>query len=204
MNTREEWLNAALVLVRAHLAQTSQAVVPDNVRVSCGFPGGSGAGLKAIGQCWPSSLSQDSTIEIFISPVLDDKKPMDVLGCLVHEAVHAAVGNEHGHKAPFKRVAVLAGLQGKMTATVPSASLCEIMQGWYVELGAYPHGALNMADRKKAGTRLIKCECAQCGYVVRTTAKWIAVGPPLCPACTDEDGRHIQMIAHTTESEDNS
>ncbi|MEU9058994.1 hypothetical protein AB0D13_08995 [Streptomyces sp. NPDC048430] len=41
---------------------------------------------------------------------------------------------------------------------------------------------------KKQGTRMIKvacnteCECG--GYVVRTTAKWIEVGMPICPAGT--------------------
>lgn len=35
---------------------------------------------------------------------------------------------------------------------------------------------------KKAGSRLVKCECAECGYVVRTTRKWLdEVGAPLCP-----------------------
>jgi hypothetical protein len=32
-----------------------------------------------------------------------------------------------------------------------------------------------------AGSRLLKCECPGCGYVVRTTAKWLAVGLPVCP-----------------------
>ncbi|WP_326827343.1 hypothetical protein [Streptomyces sp. NBC_01751] len=39
---------------------------------------------------------------------------------------------------------------------------------------------------KKQGTRMVKvackAECACGGYVVRTTAKWIAVGMPSCPA----------------------
>jgi hypothetical protein len=26
-----------------------------------------------------------------------------------------------------------------------------------------------------------KCECTQCGYLVRTTARWLEVGPPICP-----------------------
>jgi hypothetical protein len=33
----------------------------------------------------------------------------------------------------------------------------------------------------KPGSRLLKCECPECGYVVRTTAKWLAVGTPTCP-----------------------
>jgi hypothetical protein len=34
----------------------------------------------------------------------------------------------------------------------------------------------------KVGSRLIKCECGECGYVVRTTNKWIeSSGAPICP-----------------------
>lgn len=36
--------------------------------------------------------------------------------------------------------------------------------------------------RAKVGSRLIKCECGECGYVCRTTQKWIDdVGAPHCP-----------------------
>jgi hypothetical protein len=38
------------------------------------------------------------------------------------------------------------------------------------------------AKKGKVGSRLIKCECEACGYVVRTTQKWIdGTGAPLCP-----------------------
>lgn len=181
MNTREEWLTSALALVRAHLLATASAVLPDNVRVSCGFPGG-GSARKRIGECWGATNSKDGQFEIFISPVLDNDSVISVLATLVHEAVHATVGLAAGHKAPFKRVAVLAGLQGKMTATEASPALTEILKLWAINLGAYPHGALSMSGRKKQSTRLIKCQCGDCGYVIRTTQKWIdAAGPPLCP-----------------------
>lgn len=35
--------------------------------------------------------------------------------------------------------------------------------------------------KKKQSTRLLKAECAECGYVVRVTAKWVnEVGAPRC------------------------
>jgi hypothetical protein len=37
------------------------------------------------------------------------------------------------------------------------------------------------ATKGKQGTRLLKCECPECGYVVRTTQKWLDVGVPSCP-----------------------
>jgi hypothetical protein len=33
----------------------------------------------------------------------------------------------------------------------------------------------------KAGSRLVKCQCPDCGYVIRTTRKWIETGFPICP-----------------------
>ncbi len=35
---------------------------------------------------------------------------------------------------------------------------------------------------KKQAARMLKCECAACGYTVRTARKWLeTVGAPLCP-----------------------
>lgn len=176
-STRETWLNAALALTRSHLADTAGVTVPDAVRVSCGFPGG-GSARKRIGECWNPAASSDQTAEIFISPVLGTAA--DVLHVLVHEAIHAALP-EAGHTAPFRKAALAAGLTGKMTATTATPELAAKLEGWAPLLGEYPHARLNLGMRKKQGTRLVKCECADCGYTVRTAAKWLAVGEPTCP-----------------------
>jgi hypothetical protein len=112
-----------------------------------------------------------------------------VLPTLVHELVHAVVGVEAKHGAKFWRPAKALGLVGKPTATEASEELIEKLRRFEKELGPYPHVALDpkKLDRKKQTTRMIKCECAGCGYVVRTSRKWIdEVGAPLCPAHTAE------------------
>lgn len=199
MVTREQWLGSALAMVRHHLHMHADALVPDATRVSCGFPGG--ASRKAIGQCWSQENSADGSVEIFVSPTIAD--PVAVLAILVHEAIHAAVGIEHGHKAPFKRVAVLAGLTGKMTATVPTETLTRTLETWAADLGVYPHATLSMSSKKKQSTRLIKCECPVCGYTVRTTQKWIdASGAPFCGAqCSDDDMELIRMSVQVIEGD---
>jgi hypothetical protein len=76
------------------------------------------------------------------------------------------------------------GLEGKLTATGAGEALVGEMKAWHATLGAYPHATLNPADRptKKQTTRMVKCECDACGYIARTSAKWINdVGAPLCP-----------------------
>ena len=179
---REQYLLEAGKLMRKMFEDVG-APIPDNVRVSCGWPGG-GSRNSRIGECWGTSCSADGHFEIFISPKLGDT--LRVLDVLVHEYIHAAVGLEAGHRGYFRRVAKALGLEGKMTATTAGVELGEKLQRIHLKLGDYPHAALSGLNRKKQATRLVKCECGECGYIVRTTDKWLdAYGPPLCP-CNEE------------------
>lgn len=181
--TREQWLLSATVRLRDTLFKQADAIVPE-VRVSVGFPGGARVSAhKAIGQYWPGNLTDDKTPQVFVSPVLGD--PIRALDVLVHELVHACTPGS-GHKGPFKRLAIKVGLEGKMTATVAGTELTKRLNALSEELGPYPHSAINLADRKKQGTRLGKIQCTSCGYTCRVTAKWIEErGTPLCP-CSGE------------------
>lgn len=187
--TREEWLVAAVEDLRRQVFQPAPvaAIVPYNVRVTCSWPGG-GSRQKRIGECWAQSASRDGTHEIMISPVLADA--VEVLAVLAHELVHAVVGVQHGHKAPFKRLARAIGLAGKLTATVAGPELRAKLAKIAGVHGPYPHAAIDPRNRKKQTTRMIKCECGECGYVCRTTRQWLdQAGAPICPAC------EVQMIA---------
>lgn len=182
--TREDWLMRAVDLL-APVFRAVGAPLAVNVRVACGFMGGKGAARShAIGQCWHPACSADGTAEIFIHPALSDAA--QVLAVLVHELVHAAVGNEAGHGPAFRRVAVALGLAGKMTATVAGPALQAALDRLAGVLGAYPHASLTAATHTKGakqGTRMLKCACGSCGYMVRTSAKWLAVAVPVCPVC---------------------
>ena len=111
---RQQWLEDALTAIRGRIAAHG-ATVPDNVRVSFGWPRGSHGKGRAIGQCWGAVSSEDGHNELFISPALGIRKGADnaarllqsarIVDVLAHEAVHATVGVEAGHKAPFKRLA---------------------------------------------------------------------------------------------------
>lgn len=186
--TREQWLNAAVDLMRP-LFKENFNPIPKKVRVTCGWPSKSALAAKSrrIGECWSPSASGDKVTEMFISPYLHDvaNPGLGVLETLVHEAVHAAVGVEHGHKAPFGKMARAIGLEGKLTSTHAGETLMKQIKAWAKKLGQYPHAKLDYTKgpRKKQGTRLIKCECSECGYTVRTTKKWLVeVGAPICPA----------------------
>ena len=157
--------------------------IPESIRISCGWPSQKALSRrdKAIGECWSPSCSKDHTVEIFISPFIDD--PVEAGAILLHELVHAAVGNEHGHRGPFKHLAVSLGLSGKMTATVASTSLKDRLNVLITQIGEYPHKMLDfelLDKRKKEGTRLLKVVCPSCKYTVRTTQKWLNIGLPTC------------------------
>jgi hypothetical protein len=188
--TREEWLNAAIVLL-SPLFEEAGAPIPDKVRVSIGFCS-TGRKSSRVGECWDNAASADSHFEIFIRPEIGD--PVKALDILSHELVHAAVGLKAGHGAPFKRVAVAIGFTGKMKSTVAGPELRAKLEKIHSKLGSFPHAPL-MGDngRKKQTTRLIKCECKNCfndkgkPYSIRMSREWIeALGAPICPGCGEQ------------------
>lgn len=177
---REVWLLRAIETHLIRMFKQCGYELPQ-VKVSVGLPGGRG-GKKSIGQHWRPEASDDKIGSIFISPVIDDS--LEVLATLVHELVHAAVGNEAKHGPKFKSLAVLIGLEGKMTSTVAGAALIKKLQVIVDKLGKYPHAKLNleMNPTKKQTTRMIKMECPVTGYIARASRKVILhFGPTICP-----------------------
>jgi hypothetical protein len=185
-DTREGWLAAAVRVIEPWFDQHGGYGVP-SVRVACGWPsvGGTAAKKRRIGECWAREAATDKTCQIFISPwLIDVTSEQGVLATLVHELVHAVVGNKEGHNKVFGKCARAVGLAGKLTATVAGEALKSEIEKWAEQLGEYPHARLDSfkSPAKKQTTRMIKCECGDCGYVVRTSRKWIdEIGAPICP-----------------------
>ena len=133
------------------------------------------------GACYPGAASDDGNPHIFIHPVLSDSTR--VAGVVVHQLCHVALGNR-SHGPPFRRLATAMGLVGKMTKTIEGPLFLAIMPATIDRIGPYPHSALRQLrrlDRKLARTRLVRVHCAACGYLVRTTQRWLMVAVPICP-----------------------
>lgn len=176
---REGWLQALAARLVPLFEAAGFPLDLSRVRVSVGFPRGGKGSRKTIGQCWSHKASADGHTEIFISPVLGSTQDADHV--LAHELVHHVVGLEHGHKGDFRKCARALGLEGKLTATIAGPDLRAKLDAITADIGPYPHGALNPREGiKKQGTRLIKMECDTCGYVARTTQKWLDTGLPSC------------------------
>lgn len=186
--TREEWLVACAQAVRPLFDEQGAADYP-RFRVSCGFPKG---GRRAIGQAWTPSASGDETAELFISPELEtlvEAGTPGVVDVLIHELIHAVVGNEAGHKGPFAKLAKAIGLEGKMTATYPGQELADKLLHLIAPLGPYPHAQLTKLNVIKQTTRMLKVTCPSCGFICRTTQKWLdEVGVPTCACGTEMEG----------------
>jgi hypothetical protein len=196
-DTREAWLNFVAAELSRTVFAAAGVTVPAKVRLAVAFPSTGNKG-KRIGECWDASASADQHFEIMIRP--DIAEPMEAAAILAHELVHAAAGLAAGHGPAFRKVALAIGLEGKMKSTVAGPRFLEAVAPILTEAGAMPHARLDWSGLsnkpKKQKARLVKCECSECGYIVRTAAKWIAeVGPPLCP-------QHGPMVADMPEDGD--
>lgn len=178
---REAWLQAAVEGVNEILKDQADIEVPE-VRVSVGWPSRGGTSLKRrrVGECWKPHTAGDGVSQIYISPVLED--PVDILGTLTHELIHAWDRGESGHRGAFVKVAKAVGLTGPWTGTSVGPDLKPMLENLAEDIGKYPHVKLTPTIKEKVQTtRMVKLECGICGYIVRTTRKWIDMGLPLCP-----------------------
>lgn len=102
---------------------------------------------------------------------------------LVHELIHSALPDDVQHDGPYKAAHRALGLIDKPTTCVPGAALKIELAALVKKLGPYPHSKIKTGVRrtKVQTTRLLKAACPECGYTVRVTAKWVAVGLPTCP-----------------------
>jgi hypothetical protein len=186
--TREQWLHECAELLWPKVVACGGSK-PARYRVSCGWPSRNpllrpSKHSRRIGECW-SAGSEDKAREIFISPALDN--PVEVADVLLHELIHAALPPEIGHKHPFPGIAKRLGLQGKPTATFAGEELAEELGKLTDTLGKYPHAKLDAAVRPKQAARQMKCQCPDCGYVIRVARSWIDVGLPTCVCGTKMD-----------------
>lgn len=180
---REAWLEAAVDKLRPIFLGKNHKV--PQLRVSVGWPssGGLGQRKRAIGECWCGTQAADGKPQLFISPLLEDvREPMGVLATLVHEIVHTVVGVDAKHGPKFVRCMKDIGLAGKPTATHAGEDLIIRLGAIADELGAFPHCKIVPIKKPKVQTtRMRKCECEACGYLVRLTQKWADIGTPICP-----------------------
>ncbi len=172
MQLREAWLEQAVKLLRDYMA-TCSIYLYSYPRASCGFPSRGGEG-GVIGQCFSPKVSRDGRVQIFVSPVISGS--IEVLGVLLHELIHAAVGVEHKHGKEFSQAAKKVGLVRPWRSTTVGETLRPELDRIMTLLGHYPHAAIQLGaiqletsdvpietsdvPKKSVGSRLRLYECS--------------------------------------------
>lgn len=194
--TREEWLHAAIAEVAPRF-KANDTPLPKKIRATVSFPYGS-MRSNVIGQHFPTVMSSDATHEVIVHPRLDNSSM--VLGVLIHELCHAAAPAQAGHGPEFAKIGRALKLEGKPTVMGSGPTFnAEVAKPIITKIGRYPHAALR-ARRRVQSTRLIKCECAGCGYIARVSSMWIEnTGSPLCPN-PECDYNGEEMVAYAPPS----
>ena len=188
---REIWLHKAATLSFDYWFKRANCNTDIKFRISVGWPvKRAGRKGEAIGQCFGKGHSEDDHIEIFISPKLSD--PIEVLGVLQHELVHAVVGVEHGHGPKFRSCALRVGLCGDMRHTDMRSNFKEWAKSILLDIGPYPHGkmdfsqdSLNGLTKREAPLRKFECQNTEhphyfC-YLTKSVAR--SYSPPSCGEC---------------------
>ena len=126
--TSESWLRAATNDLRSYYADRG-LILPEKIRFSIAFTS-HGKPLRDAtaetarwpAECWPAAATDDGFCEIIIRADFDE--PLEVLGILAHELVHAALPDaKHGKE--FRDAALRIGLEGTMRRAMPGPVLRE-------------------------------------------------------------------------------
>jgi len=103
------------------------------------------------------------------------EQSIHVADVLLHEMIHCVFPFD-GHRGGFYHLAKAVGLMAPMTSTTPSDALKQRIKLEVVDvLGKYPHEKVELIARGKRGkgSRLVLCECPECGCKVRLSRMWI-------------------------------
>lgn len=196
-STREEWLKAAVQLLKPKLEEHGN--LPEKLHVLTSWPVSNAK--KAVGMCFAKTWTKDESTYILVSPLLGEEDLKELLGTLLHELVHAVVGVEQNHNKRFKKVALKVGLIGKMRSTENSIQLNDEFEGMLMTLGTYPHSTMlppKPKERKPGKKQILKFSCPDNPTYTcwLTPAQAREIGPPISPI----SGK--KMVSAEEESED--
>jgi len=182
MDTREQWLNDMITEIRP-IFEVQGSPLPTDIRVSTGIPS-TYKRSGALSECFRESMSADGSFQIFISPTIAE--PFKVAEQLVHQLCRTTSFGAYSYGAKtFCKVATEMGLVANFNRPKSEIVASPFFQDMYKSiiegLGAYPHSELTLEGSKTQSTRMLATECETCGYLLRTSKKWLLKAMPICP-----------------------
>ena len=142
----EVWLAEAVELLRPMFNECGYEIPP--VHVSVGFSTfgyNPSAKKRVIAVCHAKSMTRDGINEIYITPLVYE--PVNVLGLLVHELIHAVDDCRSGHGKTFQEMSL--ALKCSDNLKVPLSVWREALDRHKKiadQLGRYPRSGVNYAD----------------------------------------------------------
>lgn len=156
------WLYRAMRELAPLCRQVGAPVDISKLSASVGY----GSHGRSLGMCRPPHL--------FVKPTETD--PVRVLASLAHGMIHAGT-NTTSHPGPFTRSARSMGLIGggphhrQWGMAEAGPELIEALTEIASELGPYPHKPIEAAPKQPTLMRKVWCE--HCGFIMRTSDRWI-------------------------------
>lgn len=182
--TREEWLIKAIEMIDDEIFNGNLGSKETKYQVSMGWT----KSAKALGETIYPYEGEDVSIDDFFPVTIhvrcDIKDPVQILGVLVHECIHAFM-NIKGHGKDFKHEAMRVGFETPITRYHPSPALVSTCENIYKKLGEFPGKAVHIHKvEKEKKTNTVIFFCPECGFEVKTNKKMFekhGQGIPTCP-----------------------
>ena len=198
--TREEWLIKAIETIDEEIFNGNLGSKETKYQVSMGWTKSS----KALGETIYPYDGEDVTLDDFFPVTIhircDIKDPVQILGVLVHECIHAFM-NIKNHGKDFKHVALGVGFEKPITKYYPSSALISRLEDIYKKLGEFPGKAVHIHKiEKEKKKNMVVFFCPECGFEVKTNKKMFEKhgrGIPTCPC-----GAKMGIACGEEESED--
>ncbi len=198
--TREEWLQAAVLLVNDMIFDGKMEL--SDYQVTCGWCKNS----KAMGETLLASSENEEVSEHFYPTAIQiDTKiedPVDIVAVLAHEMIHA-FKNIRTHGKAFKVWAFKAGFETPVKEYHPTTQLLEVCKEIVIKLGEWPGIAIiPFKKNKKRKPQRGKLFCPDCGFECRAKFQnLIKYGFPTC-ACGTQLGEDLREFEEEVEKID--
>lgn len=185
---REEWLRHAVELLDSDVFGGDLDLLNHDFQIACGKCGGK----KLSETIQPYEGENVKLDDFFPTTILVNhsiKDPIDILGNLALECIHAFFG-EKGNSKRFKKLAEKYYFDKPYSSYNPTPYLIDLLNDVYKKLkktyGDWPGATVVVHEKEKKETKknVIMSFCPECGYEIKISRKvldkhgWSA---PTCP-----------------------